>query len=225
MRYFTKFEIGLWLSSVALILGSYLLFDRSSHMTLIASLIGITALIFVAKGNPTGQFMMVIFSLIYGVISYSFSYYGEMITYLGMSMPMAIFSMIAWLKNPYQGRKSEVKVNHIGKKEIVFLIFLTAAVTGIFYFILAYFHTANLFPSTLSVTTSFVAVYLTFRRSPYYALGYALNDVILIILWGLAAMQDSSYISVLVCFGVFLVNDLYGFVSWKRMEQRQNQDK
>ena len=26
----------------------------------------------------------------YGIISYAFAYYGEMITYLGMTMPMAV---------------------------------------------------------------------------------------------------------------------------------------
>ncbi len=43
---------------------------------------------------------MIIFSLLYGIISYTFSYYGEMITYLGMTMPMAVFALISWLRNP-----------------------------------------------------------------------------------------------------------------------------
>jgi len=84
-------------------------------MTLAASLIGVTSLIFNAKGNPIGQFLMVIFSLLYGIISYSFSYYGEMVTYLGMTMPMAIFALVSWLKNPYNGRRSEVKVNELSR--------------------------------------------------------------------------------------------------------------
>ena len=77
-------------------------------------------------------------------------------------------------------------------------------------------------PSTLSVTTSFIAVYLTFRRSPWFALAYAANDIVLIVLWILAALQDISYVSVIVCFAVFLVNDLYGFFSWLKMEKSQN---
>ena len=90
-----------------------------------------------------------------------------------------------------------------------------------FYFVLDYFDTANMLPSTVSIATSFLAVYLTFRRSPYFALAYAANDVVLIILWTLAALEDISYISVIICFAMFLVNDLYGYISWKRMEKRQ----
>lgn len=100
---------------------------------------------------------------------------------------------------------------------------LTVAVTVIFYFILDYFGTANILPSTLSVTTSFLAVYLTFRRSPYFALAYAANDVILIVLWILASVSDIRYISVVVCFAVFLFNDVYSFISWQRMRRRQSQ--
>lgn len=223
IRYFSKFEIALWISSVLLILISFFLFDKENYLTLIASLIGVTSLIFNAKGNPLGQVLMVIFSVLYGIISYSFDYYGEMITYLGMTAPMAVFALISWMRNPYKGNKAEVKVNHIGKKETVFMLILTFAVTAVFYFVLKHFNTANLLPSTLSVTTSFMAVYLTFRRSAWYAIAYAANDIILIILWILAVKTDVSYISVIICFAMFLVNDLYGFINWKKMSVRQNE--
>ena len=102
--YFSRFEIFLWCSSVLLIVISFAVFDRENYMTLIASVIGTTSLIFNAKGNTVGQVLMVIFSIFYGIISYTFSYYGEMITYLGMTAPMAIFALISWLLNPYNGR-------------------------------------------------------------------------------------------------------------------------
>ena len=220
-HYFTVGEWLLWGISAAVIVVSFCLFDRESYLTLAASLIGVTSLIFAAKGNPISQVLMVVFSILYGIISYTFAYYGEMITYLGMTMPMAVLALISWLKNPFEGNRAEVKVNAISKSEVAFLWVLTAVVTVAFYFILRAFDTANLLPSTLSVTTSFMAVYLTFRRSPYYALAYAANDVVLIVLWVLAALTEVRYLSVVVCFVAFLVNDLYGFISWRRMARRQ----
>lgn len=77
--------------------------------------------------------------------------------------------------------------------------------------------------STISVTTSFLAVYLTFRRSPYFALAYAANDIVLIILWILASLYDIRYVSVVVCFIAFFANDIYGFVSWRKMKTRQQE--
>lgn len=220
--YFSKTDITLWLSSVTLILCSYFVFDRNGYVTVIASLIGVTSLIFNAKGNPFGQLLMVLFSLLYGIISFRFAYYGEMVTYLGMTMPMAVLAMISWLRNPYRGNRAEVKVNTIGKTETLLMGIGAVIVSILFYFILKHFHTANLIPGTISVTTSFIAVYLTFRRSPYFALAYAANDIILIVLWVMASAWDTRYVSVVVCFIAFLFNDVYGYISWQKMKARQN---
>ena len=223
LHYFSITEWCLWGGSVTLILLSFLIFDRSDGLTLTASLLGVTSLIFCAKGNPVGQALMIVFGLLYGIISYRFAYYGEMITYLGMTAPMALFALISWLRHPYRGNRAQVEVNRLSRREILWLIPLTAAVTVLFYFILAYFETHNLIPSTLSVTTSFVAVYLTFRRSPWFAMAYAANDLVLILLWVLASVADRSFVSVAVCFIVFLVNDLYGFFRWRIMQKQQRE--
>lgn len=224
-NYFSRLEIALWCISVTLIIVSFAVLGGNGVLTLFASIIGVTSLIFNAKGNPAGQVMMVVFSILYGIISFAFAYYGEMITYLGMTAPMAVFALIAWLRNPYNGNKSEVRVNSLKKKDIMSMIALTAVVTIIFYYILAFFHTANIAPSTISVTTSFLAVYLTYKRSPFFALAYAANDIVLIILWTFAALTDTAYISVIVCFSVFLINDIYGFVNWTKIQKRQRNKK
>ncbi len=221
INYFTKTERILWCVSAVLLVGSFCLFRQTNYATLFASLIGVTSLILNAKGNPFGQILMIVFSVFYGAISFSCAYYGEMITYLCMSAPMAFVALISWLKHPYKGNKKEVAVHHITKHEIVGILFLSFVVTVIFYFILKFFHTANLLPSTVSVTTSFLAVCFTAKRSPYYALAYALNDLVLIVLWVLAALSDLSYISVIICFVVFFVNDMYGFFNWKKMQKKQ----
>jgi len=223
LSYFTKVEKTLWSISVVLIVFSFIVFDGENYLILSASLIGVTSLIFNAKGNPFGQLLMILFSVIYGIISWEMSYYGEMLTYLGMTAPMAAFALISWLRNPFNGNKSEVKVNKLKALEYVFMAIITIIVTWSFYYILVYFDTANIVPSTISVTTSFIAVYLTFRRSEYYALGYAANDIVLIVLWALAAMTDIRYISVITCFVAFLFNDLYGYINWAKIKKRQSE--
>ena len=222
--YFTKGELALWLGSLVLIVAAFCIWDRMNYLTLAASLIGVTSLIFCAKGNPAGQVLIIVFAALYGIISWESAYYGEMITYVGMTAPMAVWALIVWLRHPYAGRRAEVKVNRLRAREYLLMALLAAAVTAAFYFILRALNTANLIPSTISVTTSFVAVYLTARRSPFYALGYAANDVVLIVLWSMAAAQDLSYLSVVICFVVFFVNDLYGFFNWMRMQRRQQEE-
>lgn len=224
-EYFSNTEILIWSISSLLVIVSFFLFDRSNLLILSASLIGVTYLILNAKGNPLGQVLVILFSVLYGIISFTFTYYGEMITYLGMTMPMAVFALISWLRNPFNGNRAEVTVGTISKAESVFMIALSAIVTVLFYFILQAFHAANILPSTLSVTTSFLAVYLTFRRNPFYAIAYAANDIVLIVLWTLASLSDTRYISVVVCFAVFLFNDIYSFFCWQSMKKRQSEER
>lgn len=225
MRYFTRFEKILWIVSVLAIVISFIIFGGDSFLDMIASIIGVSALILCAKGNFIGQILVIIFSTLYGYISYSFSYYGEMITYMCMTLPMAVIALISWLRNPYNGKKTEVKVYKVGPKEIAVMSFCTVIVTMIFYCILSVFNTANIVPSTFSVTTSFVAVYLTYKRSPYFALAYSVNDLVLIILWILAGIKDIRYFNMVVCFVIFFINDIYGFISWKKMEKMQDGEK
>jgi len=219
-KYFTKNELILWCSSMIAITVSFLIFNRENFLTLFASLIGVTSLILNAKGNPFGQLLMVIFSILYGVISFSFSYYGEMITYLCMTAPIAVISIISWLKHPYEGSR-EVEIHRVTGRQTAVMAVLTAAVTAAFYFILSALNNANIIFSTLSVTTSFAASYLTFLRSPFYAVAYAANDVVLIILWILASIEDISYLPMIICFVMFLLNDIYGFYSWEKRQKEQ----
>lgn len=217
----TAGEFALWAVSAALIVVSFLVFDGSGYLTLAALLVGVTSLIFCARGNPLGLALMVVFSLLYGLISLGFRYYGEMLTYLGMTMPMSVYSLVVWLRHPYAGSRTQVAVRRTRPRDWLVMGVLAAAVTAAFFFILRALNTANLVLSTVSVTTRFAAVYLTGRRSPYYALAYAANDGVLIALWLLAAAEDPAYFSVAVCFAAFLINDLYGFLCWRRMARRQ----
>ena len=216
----SRFERGLWAASVAVMLLGYLVSPEGGELNLIASLIGVTALIFVAKGHVIGQILTVIFAVLYGVISFEQRYYGEMITYLCMTAPIAALSVISWLRHPYEG-SAEVEVGSLSRKQKILLFAATILTTVAFYFVLKSLDTANLFFSTISVTTSFLASSLTFFRSPFYALGYAANDMVLIVLWIMVSLEDPSYFVMAACFVMFLLNDLYGFFNWRRMKKRQ----
>ena len=217
----TKKEWVLWLGSLFLVIISNLLSGNIDFLTLSAACIGITSLVFAAKGNVWAQILMIVFSIFYGIISWQFRYWGEMITYLGMTMPMAIWSTITWIRNPAENGK-QVAIQMLTKKHIFWLTFSAVIVTVVFGVILKKLDTPNLVFSIISITTSFIAAALTMLRSSYYALGYAANDIVLIVLWVLASVKNPEYIPVAVNFIIFFFNDMYGFISWKK---RENFDK
>lgn len=208
-----------WIAALAVITLSFLL-TSNDYLTLISSLLGVTTLVFVSKGLVVGEFLTVIFSVFYGIVSFFLAYYGEMITYLGMTTPIAIFSIFTWLRHPFED-SGEVEVHKMTRRECALMWTLAAVVTTAFYFILAALGNANLIVSTVSVTTSFVASYLAMMRNPFYAIAYAANDIVLIVLWVAATIAELSYLPMVLCFAIFFLYDLYGFYNWRSMQKRQ----
>lgn len=215
-------EWVLWVSSAFVVVLSNIIPGNFDLLTLAATLVGVTSLVFAAKGNVWAQILMVVFSILYGIISFRFRYWGEMITYLGMTLPMAVWSIFTWVKNPSEENGNQVQIQKLSLKQVFLLALSTAAVTAVFYFILVALKTPNIVFSTISVTTSFVAASLTMMRSSYYAAGYAANDLVLIVLWVLASLKNPVYIPMVINFAVFFLNDMYGFFSCKKREKLQN---
>ena len=221
LRELNRKEWILWLASLFIVTASNMFAGGVDILTLAATWVGITSLLFAAKGNAWSQVLMIAFSIMYGVISYRFRYWGEMLTYVGMSLPMAVWSLITWIKNPSADGKGDVAIQSLNRRQFAFLSALAIAVTAAFCFILRALDTPNIAFSTISVTTSFLAAALTMLRSSYYALAYAANDLVLIVLWALAARTNPAYIPVIINFAIFFMNDMYGFISWRRRENAQ----
>ena len=213
-------EKWLWISSTIVLIISFLI-SQAPLPYLIVSLIGVTALLFLAKGEPLGQILTIVFSIGYAIIAFEYRYYGEMFTYVGMTLPSALIAFIIWVKHPHQKDSSVVKIALITPTKVVFLLVSSMLVSYLFYELLAHLQTPNLGLSTLSVLTSYSASMLMFFRSQHYAIFYALNDLVLILLWVLASIEDITFLPMVLCFVVFLVHDVYAYVNWYSLLKKQ----
>jgi len=215
------FEKILWAISAAVVLVSLASSPSPDALVICATLVGVTALIFTSRGDALGQMLIIVFSLLYAAVSFRFSYYGEVISYVFMTGGIALVSTVSWIRNPYA--EKQVRVGSVSPRRAILLLLATAAVTAAFYFILKLLGTASLLFSTISIATSFIASALTVLRSPLYAAAYCLNDIVLIILWAIASSADPVAIPMIICFSMFLINDIYGFINWKKIKKEQAQ--
>ena len=214
------FDYVIWTVSVIVNTVAFGITHWQDPMAYVSAIIGVTALIFCAKGHVIGNIITVFFAILYSIVSYFFRYYSELITYAFMTAPISIMAIISWLRNQF-GESGQVKVATLTKKKCLVMLILTCAVTISFYFILRALGNPNLVVSTLSITTSFLACYLVFLRSHWYAVAYAANDVVLIVLWVLATIDNIAYMPMATCFVMFLINDVYAFICWCKMRKNQ----
>lgn len=216
------FEICFLIFSSLIISFCFLLSPDKNILSLMISLLGIITVITGAKGLVVSPFLNIIYNILYIILSYYQSFYGEVLIYSFILTPINIFTIISWLKNRSKENENIVKVNKIQTKEYILLSFITILVTTSFYFLLKELNTKSLIISTLSLTDSFVASYLLFRRSSNYAIIFIINDIILIALWFTTTLNDGlAHLPVILSFVIFLINDIYGLILWKIREKNQ----
>lgn len=218
----TLFEILFLSISITLVVGCFIFTGDRNYFSLLCSVLGIIAVLTVSKGLIWAPYINVVFNTCYAILSFTQGFYGEFIISILLMNAIYIMSIVSWLKNKGKENDKVVEVNKLSKKEYLCIALATIVATVAFYFILKALDTKELIVSTLSLIGSGVAAYLMFRRCSYYALGYIFNDIVLIIMWSLnIASNGLGYLPTVIGFVVFLVNDTYGFIHWKKEEKKQ----
>ena len=217
-----KIDFVLWGISLLAIILCFAFSPDKSVLSLITSLFGVTVVFLIAKGFAFAPMVELIYDSLYCVLSIILCYYGEVIICVFIMIPIAIFSLVSWFKNR---NGFTVKINKITKKEWFLVLLFGFIVTFLIYFLLRALNTSQLIISTISFITSITGAYLVLRRSCYYAIPYILNDVILIVLWSLTILNSGfAYLPNVLSFVIFLFNDTYGLIRWKRAEKKQSEN-
>lgn len=226
LKKLSKGEWALWIGSLLAVAVSaavsFSLYPESiDWLTLAASIVGVTSLVFLAKADVWGQILSIAFNVTYALAALNNRFYGETILYFCLHLPTAVGTLVVWLKNRFKKEDTVIKIAKTSPIKTAVVCLLGGGVTAGAYFLLRYLGTDSLALSTISVYTSFVAISLMVLRSPYYALVYAANDVVLIILWTLSAITLPANAVMVACFVAYLANDLYALFNWRRLRRAQ----
>ena len=223
-KIFGKWNIAesiFYVFGLALIITMSIVF-KASWISAIAGIFGLSCVLFAAKGKVICVFLTWGMIVFYSLLSYQNKYYGEVFINLCLMFPMTVIQLVAWIKN--LGKDHVVKVNSITKKE-VFIVVLVACVAFVaFYFILRALNTSQLIISTISIVTSVLATYFQSRRSKYGFLAFLFNDVVLCVLWLFATLEDTANVAMLTAVALYVVSDIYGFISWGVLQKRQQKE-
>lgn len=210
-----KLEIVLLVLSVILILGVGFLL-KCDFLTTVVAFIGFFSALNQAKGKVLGQVVGVFVSIFYSILSYRNKYYGEVIIYLFMILPLYIAGIYTWLKNSDKNTNT-VKKSELTKNEWGVLLVIGVVLFVVLYFILKAFDTNQLLVSAISMIVNLMATYLLVRRSKYSFLFYTINAFILLLLWGIPVL-NGDYLLIPMVFDalLLLVNDIYGLIKWNK---------
>ena len=209
--------------SIISIIVSFILIDQKDYLTLFTAIVGMFMAVFIARANFWGQIFSVFNVGLYAATAYLSRYYGELIIAICLYFPLTLGAIISWFRHPYK-ESNQIQIVKLGYKNVLIDLLITAIMTTVSFFIMQALDTPNLPVSTLSVAISTAAGYLIIKRSPYYALIYAINDLVLIVLWGMASIDAHQYLPLTISFVGFFASDTYGFVNWLRIRSKQKRE-
>lgn len=219
LKDWTKFEkTFLVIGTIAALVLTYVF--KGTWIDLGYALLYFWTALLLAKGKFSCYIIGIISTFFYAFVSYSNSYYGEVIIAMGCTLPLMIVGLINWLK--HQDNTNTVIIKEITKKELILVLLSQIVMFFGYYYLLKAFNTSNLLVSTFSVMASIIATYLTARRCEHGFIGFIINDIILIVLWGIPVVNgELNIIPVLICPVLLLINDIYGVYNWKRIKDNQ----
>lgn len=218
LKDWNRFEKTLLFVSIILITISGII-NNSEILTIITSFLMVLCALTQAKGKVISQFIGVIAIILYSIIAFQNQYYGEVIIYILVLLPMYLVGIYSWITNKNEDTNT-VNQNDLSKKEWIILSVIDILLFGILYYVLRYFNTSQLVVSTLSMLASLMANYLIVRRNKYSFLFYIINDLILVILWGIPVLKgDFALIPILIDPVLLLINDSYGWKNWNKNEK------
>lgn len=194
---------------------------KNDALTIITSAGGIVGVLLCAKGRVLGQIIGLIIAILYSIVSYFNGFYGETIIYMVYMIPMYVWSVVEWLKHKNKETNS-VQVYSIKWQEWVIVAISSVAVFISFYFLLKALNTNQLIVSTLSMVDNIFAIYLLARRSKYGFVSYIVNDIILIVLWGIPVIQGNFLLLAMLFNPIMnLISDVYAVFNWSKMQKKQ----
>ncbi len=203
---------------------------KCDALSIIYSIVGILAVFCLSKGFFFAPIVLIAMYALYAAQSYLQGLYGEMIVSLVIVVPLQAYAFIYWIVKKRKGAQLADKMimRRLCWKEWVSIAAAVVAVMTGAYFMLKAFNTKFLLLSTASLAISLVANYLTMRGSKFQFIAYIIVNLICLAMWilPLASGQTngSNFVPIAVSMVAYLVNNIYGFTNWLKLEKAQKQN-
>lgn len=221
----TRFELG-WLLIFTMI-NIYLFFAwEDSLIGLISSISGMLCVVLVAKGKISNYYFGIVQTATYAYISYTYGLYGEVMLNGLFYLPVQFIGIYLWSKHKTaHGVKGEdVAVKSLTKTGWVYTMISVMVFTVIYGFFLKYLGGNNIWTDSATTVLSVIAQILMLKRfTEQWILWIAVN-VLSIILWISALVsQGGNDFAMLVMWSAFLVNSVYGYFNWRKLQMKQRE--
>ncbi len=189
---------------------------------LIASLTGMLCVVLTAKGRISNYYFGIINVILYGFIALQNKFYGEFILNFAYFLPMSFLGIFYWVKHKNEKKFDTVYVRKIKASELVFWILISISAIIVYGSFLKSVGGTLPYVDASSTVLSIAGMILTVRRATAQWILWVIVDIIEVGMWFYIFLQDGTQVSMIVMWSAYLVNAVYGYYTWRKMEVTQN---
>lgn len=225
-RFFTdwsRFEISwLILSTVIMIVLSVIWGDNL--LALISGITGILGVVLAAKGKVSTYIFATVNVAIYALLTFQNHLYGEFMLNAFYYIPMNFIGFYLWSKHK-DNESGEVEGKKLTGRQTVILFAAVAVVVLVYWQILRRIGGQLALIDAMSTVFSVVALIMQVARYAEQWLLWIIVNVVSVVMWLLLIGKDSSAVTMVVMWVAYLFNSVYGYYNWRKLADKNVENK
>lgn len=211
----------LWLTAACLIITGLSIYWGDSLMGIISSVTGVACVVCTGKGKLSAYLFGLVNCVLYAIISFRASLYGETMLNALYYVPMQFVGFAVWRKNMNQDTGEVVKKR---MKPLGFLL-MTLAIAGgtvMYGFLLKLLGDAMPFVDAFTTVASVAAMIVSIRMfAEQWWIWIAVN-VFSVYMWWCDFRGGNDNMATLLMWSVYLINALMMLIRWEKEARDRN---
>ena len=205
-------EIG-WLTLACCVILGLSIYWQDTAMGIVSATTGVACVVCTGKGKLSAYLFGLVNTVLYAIISWKASFYGEVMLNALYYVPMQFYGFYVWSRH-INTETHEVEKRRMGTKGRFLMAVSVAAATGIYGWILQLLGGNMPYVDALSTVVSVVAMMISVKMYMEQWMLWILVDIVTIIMWGVQFYHGSDSIATLLMWIVYLGNAVIMYVKW-----------
>ncbi len=212
-----------WLSAAVTIIAALSMYWGDSPMGIISSTTGVACVVFTGKGKLSAYLFGLINCVLYAIISFKASLYGETMLNVIYYVPMQFVGFITWNKNMNTATGSVKKRKMTGSQRI-YMLALIGICTVIYGVILRYLGDIIPFIDSFTTIASVFAMIISVKMYVEQWYIWIAVNVMSVIMWMIAFANGNDSMATLLMWIVYLFNSAIMCLKWEREVRKEQRN-
>lgn len=212
-----------WIVISSAVIVALSVYWKDTAMGIVSSTTGVICVVCTGKGKLSAYLFGLVNSVLYAIIAFRATYYGETMLNALYYVPMQFVGFYVWSKN-MDPQTHEVRKRHMGWSARVVMLAVIGLATVGYGWVLRRLGDAMPYVDSFTTVCSVVAMVVSVKMFAEQWWIWTAVNVFTVYMWGIRFRQGQDDIATLMMWVVYLGNSLIMLFKWEREIMRRKKD-